>query len=343
MGRRLLLLPAAAVAKGVAVDEALLVQLPGSWIWAEAPGAGTWSDEPISTADGASLLMLSSMHSGAAGKVNSTGTERKLKANLSPRSWFALTFSFAFIVKALCMFSNVLFQVSPLPQVRQFSKSRDTGEVDAAPFISILYGGCQWCFYGLFAFIVTKKSGFLVLVYSNVLGAFLGFYYVLGFQQNCRSGRALQKLFLYYKCAGTLALLQLVAMLLLAKQRALFLSGLVSSVCSVVGACSLLATLPTVLQTRCSASINLPVLIVGTLSGILWLVCGFILWDAWIMVPNTIGLIVQFVTYCVVLYFPRDPARAAALTAPALPAPAASAQVTGYGTVRVVGETGGTF
>jgi len=226
------------------------------------------------------------------------------KQKLLPRSWFYVTFSFAFVVKAMCMLSNVAFQVSPIPQINAFHKMGDTGEADAAPFISILYGGCQWCFYGLFAFLVTKKSGFLVLVYSNVMGAFLGVYYIWGFQRNCRNKASLRMLFRYYKAVSTLAFLQIAAMLVFPKERALFFCGLVSSVCSVVGACSLLTALPTVLKTKCSSSINLPLLVVGVASSCLWLLCGFILWDAWIVVPNSLGMVCQLSLLVVVFRFP---------------------------------------
>uniref|UniRef100_A0A7S0AE51 Sugar transporter SWEET1 n=1 Tax=Pyrodinium bahamense TaxID=73915 RepID=A0A7S0AE51_9DINO len=372
--------------------EAWVARLPGAWTWTKSlinePDLVSDPDTEGAPDLGASLLLLSSVHSGVIAKVNVTSAQlvdaaraehsqaKNAKSKLTPRSWFALTFSFAFVIKASCMFSNVLFQISPIPQVRQFSKFKDTGEVDAAPFISILYGGCQWCFYGFFAFVVTKKSGFLVLVYSNILGAFLGIYYVWGFQYNCRNKQTLRKLFMYYRLVSTLALLQVVAMVVLEKQQALFFSGLVSSVCSVVGACSLLTTLPTVLQTRCSATINVPLLTVGVLSGLLWLACGFILWDAWIVVPNLICLVVQCVTVGVVLYFPRDPARAVvAVTAagppaagllpssaeaeeeaeavplPVAPLPAGTLagpvssgqQQRDYGTTKILGETGGTF
>ena len=55
-------------------------------------------------------------------------------------------------------------EVSPYSQVAEFASKQDTGEADSAPLISILYGGCQWCFYGTFAYESTYKSGFLVLV-----------------------------------------------------------------------------------------------------------------------------------------------------------------------------------
>jgi len=241
---------------------------------------------------------------------------------LPSKSWFALTFSFAFVIKALCMASNVIFQVSPIPQVMQFNKAGDTGEVDPAPFISILYGGCQWCFYGMFAYLVTQKSGFLVLVYSNVLGALLGFYYLWGFQRNCRNKQSMQSLRKYLQAASVVALTQLVAMTVLPCHKALFLCGLASCVCSVVGACSLLATLPKILETQCSVTINLPLVCVGIASAILWLICGLLLLDAWIIVPNIGSICVSACTLSLAAYFPRDPEVAAALVAAAASASA---------------------
>lgn len=239
--------------------------------------------------------------------VHNTTSGTSAKQKLKPVSWFALTFSFAFIIKTLCMVSNVFFQVSPLPQVLTFDKQGDTAEADAAPLISILYGGCQWCFYGFFAFVVTSKSGFLVLVYSNVVGAILGLYYMWVFQRNCINKQSLKKLHMYYQVASALTLMQVCAILVLPTTRALFFCGLVASVCSVMGSCSLLATLPTVLETRCSATINLPFLITGFIGAILWLVCGFILWDVLIMGPQLVSLTFQCVAFSLILYFPRDP------------------------------------
>lgn len=225
--------------------------------------------------------------------------------------WFAFTLSFAFVVKTACMLSNIIFSMSPIPQVRQFSKAGDTGPIDAAPFVSILYGGGQWCFYGLFAYLVTKKSGFLVLVYSNVLGAVLGVYYVWGFRINCRDKFAQHRLKKYGQAAAMSVSLQVLAILVLSRRRALLLCGLASSVCSVVGSCSLLATLPVVLVTKCSASINVPLTVVGFFSGWLWLTCGFILWDAWIILPQIGCLALNMFTMSMLVYFPRDPAEAA--------------------------------
>merc|ERR1719207_390090 len=104
--------------------------------------------------------------------------------------------------------SNVLFQVSPLPSVKQFQAKHDVGEADAAPYVAIAFGGCQWCFYGLFAYLVTSRSGFLVLVQSNFLGAVLGTYYVTTFYRNCHKEDILSTLQKYVSGISSLVLLE---------------------------------------------------------------------------------------------------------------------------------------
>jgi len=72
-----------------------------------------------------------------------------------------------------------------------------------------------------------------------------------------------------------------------------------------MGACSLLTTLPQVIETQCSASINMPLLVTGLISGSLWLICGIVLHDIWILGPNIVGLLLQSFAVAAVLYFPR--------------------------------------
>merc|ERR1740117_2163794 len=120
--------------------------------------------------------------------------------------------------------SNILFQASPLPAAKLFMEQGDTGDTDSAPFISIAYGSSQWCFYGLFAFIVTGKRGFLVLVYSNIVGACLGIFYVFTFQRNCKNEEVMYMSNMYFRVLGTLVGVQLICMAVLPAVRALFIS-----------------------------------------------------------------------------------------------------------------------
>merc|ERR1719271_2128899 len=133
--------------------------------------------------------------------------------------------TFTMIVKALCMLGNVMFQVSPFPQVQRWSERRCTGESDAAPFVAIAFGGWQWCTYGVFAWLVTGRTGFLILLQSNFLGALLGTYYSHVFHQNCRNPSFRTSFKGYLSVIAALVLTQFCALAVLPRERALFLSG----------------------------------------------------------------------------------------------------------------------
>jgi len=214
--------------------------------------------------------------------------------------------SFAVLIKVACMLSNVMFQVSPLPMVKQFQAKMDTGDTDAAPFVAIAFGGCQWCFYGAFAYLVTGKSGFLVLVYSNCLGGLLGIYYVYVFQLNCSRVSQITGLTVYFRIVSLLVLLQIGAMAVFPRERALFFSGLISSTCSVATSLSACTTLPIVIKRKCAASIPLPLCCASAVSGLLWIICGVILWDPWIAFPNIIGVSGSSVCIGLCMYYGTD-------------------------------------
>jgi len=214
--------------------------------------------------------------------------------------------SFAAVVKALCMAGNVLVQVSPFPQVKRWEHRRCTGEADAAPYVSIAFGGWQWCYYGMFAWLVTKRSGFLILVHSNFLGALLGTYYTFTFFRNCRNEESSNKLHRYLSAVGSLALLQVCAIMVLPAERALFLTGLVSSFCSFVGAISMMVTLPTVIRTQDSRSIPGPLVTAYFFSACVWCLCGWILADPLIMSPNIASCLASAACLYLKMKYPTD-------------------------------------
>merc|ERR1740121_539432 len=189
-------------------------------------------------------------------------------------------------VKALCIFGNVLWQVSPWPQVVRWNSRCCTGEADAAPYVSIAFGGWQWCSYGTLAYYLTKRSGFLILVHANLLGAMLGTWYVVSFYRNCRHDDAFETLRRYLGTLIAVVLFQVLSVLVLPSVRALFLVGLVSSTCSFLGALAMLVPVPQVLRTKDSRSIPGPVVLAGFLCSIAWVACGILLSDPLVTGPN---------------------------------------------------------
>eukprot|EP00929_Paragymnodinium_shiwhaense_P028731 TRINITY_DN16594_c0_g1_i1.p1 TRINITY_DN16594_c0_g1~~TRINITY_DN16594_c0_g1_i1.p1 ORF type:complete len:555 (-),score=121.04 TRINITY_DN16594_c0_g1_i1:229-1893(-) len=194
--------------------------------------------------------------------------------------------SFAMVVKAGCISSNVLFQVSPLPEAKVWRETASTGGADAAPYVSIALSGCQWCFYGSFATIFTQNSSFLVLVWSNCLGAVLGVYYVATFYRHCKKVENIERLHQYLSAAGSLALLQACAAFAIPATRALSLAGMVGSFCSFLSALSLLVSLPEVINRQDSSDLPGSLLCAGLFSAVCWCICGQLLNDPMVMYPN---------------------------------------------------------
>jgi hypothetical protein len=205
------------------------------------------------------------------------------------RSWFVhlLTgLTYAAVVKAMCLAGNVLVQLSPYSEVKRWERRRATGEADAAPYLSIAFGGWQWCYYGFFAWYLTGQSGFLILVHSNCLGALLGTYYTITFYRHCWNDKSQQSLLRYLSAVAALCVFQACALLALPPERALFLTGFVSSFCSFIGACSMLTTLPKVFRDRDSRAIPGALVLANLMSSLAWCVCGWILSDPLISTPN---------------------------------------------------------
>jgi len=209
--------------------------------------------------------------------------------------------TFAALVKGMCMASNIMVQVSPYPQVTRWELRSCTGEADPAPYVSIAFGGWQWCYYGIFAYLWTGRSGFLILVQSNFLGALLGSYYVFTFFRNCQHPPSRSNLYRYLNGVGAVVMVQVCALMTLPSERALFLTGLISSFCSFLGALSMLVSVPTVLQTKNSKTIPGPIVVANCFSAVVWVLCGWMLSDPLVMGPNIVSVLAS--TTCIYLKF----------------------------------------
>jgi len=214
--------------------------------------------------------------------------------------------SFAMVIKTLCMAGNVVVQVSPYPQAKRWASRGCTGEADAAPYLAIAFGGWQWCFYGTFAYILTKRSGFLILVHSNCLGAVLGTYYTVTFAKNCQNDAVKGSLHKYLSGVGAIVAFQVCSIFSLPAERALFLAGLISSFCSFAGAMSMLVTVPQVFRNKDSRSIPGPLVTANFFSAVVWCICGWMLEDPLVTIPNLFSGLSSFTCIYLKYKFPSS-------------------------------------
>lgn len=214
--------------------------------------------------------------------------------------------SFVMIVKALCILGNVLVQVSPLPQVRQWHTQGCIGTADPAPYLSIMFAGFQWCFYGIVAWITTSGSEFLILVQSNCLGAILGAYYVISYYRNCTDEVSLSSLQKGISAVSVLLALQVCALCVIPADRALILIGMVACFGSFTNAASMLVTIPAIIRDRSSSSISVPYVLANLISALLWCICGVMLEDPVVFTPNAFSVICSLAALALKAAFPSD-------------------------------------
>lgn len=214
--------------------------------------------------------------------------------SISTRDTFWLQFlSFGLLLKAACIVSNVVGQVSPMPSVKKFIEDGSTDESDALPYICIAFSGLQWCFYSTFAFLVTGNKGFLVVVYANVGGAVLGIGYTVIFLRFCQNEMTLASLHYYCRICGILYALQIGAILGFPRDDALLFSGFISAAGSISVAAAPVAGMRQVLVSRSVRAVPIALINASFFSSVLWLFCGMMLVDYWIIIPNCVSIVIS--------------------------------------------------
>jgi len=223
------------------------------------------------TADTASLVETAS--STAAGWA---GWAKHLVAGIST----------AILVKILCLAGNAMVHVSPFSQVRDWQGKGSTGDVDPSPYVSIGVGGWQWCTYGFAAWLISGNDRFLVLIYANCLGALCGSYYTLTFFRLCQNPEMWSKLKLYLMAVTCIVLLQSGVWLALPHQRALAIHSVAAATCAFLTSLSLLASVPTVVQSKDASVICGPLVLANFGGALVWTYWGFMVQDVAIISVN---------------------------------------------------------
>merc|ERR1719160_1102634 len=222
------------------------------------------------------------------------------------RLWTRLQYlTLGTIVKVSCIIGNVMSQLSPYPCVKKFQTKGETGDFDALPLVSIGFNGLQWCFYGLFAWWITGNHAFMILLYANICGAISGSFYTYSFHRLCKSEKGFRWLCRYYHVITGILLVQILAALMLPMRSAMFFEGFMASFCSVAVTISPIACLPVVLRTKSTEVMPVELAIVSLISSVLWLTCGVMLLDWWIIIPNVVGILAGLLAMALLCIYPN--------------------------------------
>lgn len=204
--------------------------------------------------------------------------------------WMRLL-SFAFLLKAGAICSSVLLTLSPLRVVWQIQAKKSTMSYPPFTFFCVFACGLQWCIYGTFAFVVTANYGFLILVYSNILGVIMGCFYCYTYHQNITEPyRLLQFQYCLYAAVVNYGF-QATVILNVAHPRALLIVGTLSAFYSVLVSFAPIADVQKIFVDKDVSGIPSDVVGASFIASALWFGCALLLHDTWILVPNFFGLI----------------------------------------------------
>jgi uncharacterized protein with PQ loop repeat len=199
--------------------------------------------------------------------------------------------SFAFMLKAGAIASSVTMTLSPLRAVKSIQAAKDTLTYPPYCFVCVAVCGMQWCAYGTFAFTVTGNYGFLILVYSNVLGVIMGSYYGFTYYSNIKSSVRWDQFKTSVGAAASAYAFQAFLIATTSHAKALLVVGTSSAFMSVLVSVAPMADLPKILRTRDTSGMPADVCLASFIASCLWLGCAILLHDAWIFVPNLFGLV----------------------------------------------------
>jgi solute carrier family 50 protein (sugar transporter) len=221
--------------------------------------------------------------------------------------WLRLL-SFSFLLKAAAILSSVVLTLSPLRIIFKIQLEKDTLTYAPYCFFCVAVCGLQWCAYGTFAFLVTSNYGFLILVYSNVLGVVMGTYYVYSYWCNMTDESRKKQFKNCCYVAASIYAFEATVVPSTSHARALLIVGTLSACMSVGVSCAPLAELKTILKTRDASSIPADISMASFAASILWLACAVLLHDLWILVPNVAGLVLGGFQLFLLAIFPnKDP------------------------------------
>merc|ERR1719271_1694787 len=211
--------------------------------------------------------------------------------------------SFSFLLKAGAICSSVMLTLSPL---RAVWKMQDAGSTLAYPpftFFCVAACGLQWCMYGTFAFLVTNNYGFLILVYSNVLGVIMGTYYCYTYYKCIKDEVRMRQFMGCIYAAAANYTFEGIVIPPLPPPRALLIVGTLSAFYSVLVSFAPIADLPKIIAKGDISAIPQDVVFASFVASVLGFRCAVMLHDTWILVPNFTGIILGGFQLGLLAYF----------------------------------------
>ncbi|KAJ0410709.1 hypothetical protein ATCC90586_008294 [Pythium insidiosum] len=222
--------------------------------------------------------------------------------------------TFVLVIKVLASLSALYMCLSPSTSIYRIHKKRSTGPSSVVPLVALWGCNHMWLLYGY----VTDNIFPLMVTY--VVGDVTSMLFIAVFCVYAPNRRFV------LKTTGATLLINAAATIyvVLAKRNVIQQStdqrnlvvGCIAIASSILLYASPFATIKHVVRTKSSASIMFSMVMVGIVNNALWIIYGFLIHDAFLVIPTLINVVIGFVQLALyIVYHPKrqKPASTSAL------------------------------
>eukprot|EP00933_Yihiella_yeosuensis_P063003 TRINITY_DN66038_c0_g1_i1.p1 TRINITY_DN66038_c0_g1~~TRINITY_DN66038_c0_g1_i1.p1 ORF type:complete len:443 (-),score=76.56 TRINITY_DN66038_c0_g1_i1:243-1571(-) len=205
-------------------------------------------------------------------------------------TWLHEGFSLNNALRFSCIFGNALVQLMPMFKVVEWERRGDTSVDDPLPYVGMVFNSANWCLYGVLVLLTTAQPDFITLIDANIVGVFLGLFYVFSYNKSCHRQVQLEVFRRYLMVAFSVALFEAISVILLPRTSSVLVLGVITLCCSFAGAVSVLITVPEVMKRKDASVIPGPMVFINFFTGIAWLCFGILLGDRLVAGTNALNL-----------------------------------------------------
>jgi solute carrier family 50 protein (sugar transporter) len=184
---------------------------------------------------------------------------------------------------------GTLMFMAPLSAVLKARRLRDLGALNPVPYPAQAANSIAWIAYS-YVIVPTNKSGSALLYWVNQLGFLFGLFFTLscyGLARTKTRDRILAQVLFF---ALVIPLVGAVGVLTeMSSDRLKLMWGFTANGILLLYYAAPLSTVLSVIRTKSSKSLNLPLAIMQCVNGCLWLGYGIAVSDPFIYVPNAVG------------------------------------------------------
>lgn len=184
-----------------------------------------------------------------------------------------------------------------VPICMKITRTKSTVNVASVPFLAGLFNTGLWLNYGIL-------TGNPMVYVVSFIGAVLHVLYVVVYYSYCPNQPAIFKAFVSI-CLGLLGFMSFTN-LKSELSTGVWLAGLVACVATIGFIAAPLADLGTVMKTKSTATIPLPMVIGNTVLSILYTWYGILIQDTFMLIPNFIGTVVSIFTLSLFFIYPTS-------------------------------------